>query len=94
MRARARWLPLQPTPEMLKDRGYHFLNIVAMLRPEVSVAQAQHELDTLASHFPVTKDGFPATFRAIAPAHQQVLDGAGAPGWCQALFAVRWRWCC
>ncbi len=71
------WLPLQPTAEMLKDRGYHFLNIVAMLRPNVSVAQTQQELDTLASHFPVTKDGFPASFRATL--YQQVLTGPVRP---------------
>ena len=79
------WLPLQPTAEMLKDRGYHFLNIVAMLRPNVSVAQAQQELDTLASHFPVTKDGFPASFRATL--YQQVLTGPVRPV-LYALFAA------
>ena len=79
------WLPLQPTAEMLKDRGYHFLHIVAMLRPNASVAQAQQALDTLASHIPVTKDGFPATFRATL--YQQVLTGPVRPV-LYALFAA------
>ena len=46
--AKGVWLPLQPTPEMLKDRGYDFFNIVALARPGVSVAQAQAELDAIA----------------------------------------------
>jgi putative ABC transport system permease protein len=46
--AKGVWLPLQPTPEMLKDRGYDFFNIVAQARPGVSVAQAQAELDAIA----------------------------------------------
>ena len=39
------WLPLQPTPLMLNDRGYHFEYIVGKLRPGVTLAQAQAELD-------------------------------------------------
>src|ERR1700677_1882427 len=50
------WLPLQPSPEMLKDRGYDFFNIVAELRPNVTPAQAQRELDAIAAHIPRTKD--------------------------------------
>lgn len=42
------WLPLQPTPEMLKDRGYDFFNIVGQLRPGATVQAAQQELDTIA----------------------------------------------
>jgi putative ABC transport system permease protein len=39
------WLPLQPSPLMLKDRGYHFEYILGKLRPGVTLAQAQAELD-------------------------------------------------
>ena len=31
------WLPLQPTPLMLNDRGYHFEYIVGKLRPGVTL---------------------------------------------------------
>jgi putative ABC transport system permease protein len=41
------WLPLAPTQEMLSQRGYNFFTIIAMLRPGVSVQQAQTELDTI-----------------------------------------------
>jgi putative ABC transport system permease protein len=42
------WLPVQPTPEMLKDRGYNFTVIVGELRPGVTAEQAQAELDIIA----------------------------------------------
>jgi predicted permease len=42
---KAVWLPLQPTPLMLSERGYHFEYIVGKLRPGVTLAQAQAELD-------------------------------------------------
>jgi ABC-type antimicrobial peptide transport system permease subunit len=37
--AKGVWIPLQPTPEMLKDRGYNFFNVVGRLRPGVTLAQ-------------------------------------------------------
>jgi putative ABC transport system permease protein len=39
------WLPLQPTPLMLNERGYHFDFIIGQLRPGVTLEQAQAELD-------------------------------------------------
>jgi putative ABC transport system permease protein len=79
------WLPLQPTAEMLKDRGYNFFNIVGELGPGVSVAQAQRELDSIAAHTPKTKDGNAAKFQA-AP-YQEVLTGPVRPV-LYALFAA------
>jgi len=71
------WIPLQPTAEMLKERGYHFFNIVAELRRGVSVAQAQHELDAIASHIPREKDQSAITFRASS--YQELLIGPVRP---------------
>jgi putative ABC transport system permease protein len=42
------WLPMQPTPLMLKERGYSFDYILGQLRPGVTQAQAQAELDRTA----------------------------------------------
>jgi putative ABC transport system permease protein len=39
------WLPMQPTPLMLSDRGYSFDDIIGQLRPGVTLAQGQAELD-------------------------------------------------
>ena len=44
------WLPLQPTPEMLKLRGDSFFSIVAQMRPGVDVKQVQAELGAITDH--------------------------------------------
>lgn len=79
------WLPVQPTAEMLKDRGYHFFNIVGRVRPGVDTAQEQRELDSIAAHIPVTKNGNPSTFRATS--YREVLTGPVRPV-LYALFAA------
>ena len=71
------WLPVQPTGEMLKDRGYHFFNVVGELKSGVSTAQAQHELDAIAAHIPRTKDESITAFRATP--YQEVLTGPVRP---------------
>ncbi|HEY1902017.1 MAG TPA: ABC transporter permease [Terracidiphilus sp.] len=71
------WLPLQPTGEMLKDRGYDFFNVVGELRPGVTVTQAQRELDAIAAHIPLTKDDSKVAFRAGL--YQEVLTGPVRP---------------
>jgi putative ABC transport system permease protein len=71
------WMPVQPTPEMLKNRGYHFFNVLAELRPGVSIGQAQRELDAIAAHIPRTKDESTVSFRANL--YQEVLTGPVRP---------------
>ncbi|HEV2133716.1 MAG TPA: ABC transporter permease [Terracidiphilus sp.] len=71
------WLPIQPTNEMLHDRGYDFFNIVGELRPGATVQQAQHELDAIASRIPIEPGGSPTTFRADS--YQQLLTGPVRP---------------
>lgn len=71
------WLPLQPTGEMLKDRGYDFFNMVGELRPGVTVAQAQRELDAIAAHIPRTKDDTKVAFQAGL--YQEILTGPVRP---------------
>jgi putative ABC transport system permease protein len=48
--AKGLWLPIQPTPEMSKDRGYHFLRIMATLKPGVTLAREQSEINAIAQH--------------------------------------------
>jgi putative ABC transport system permease protein len=74
---KAVWLPMQPTGEMLKDRGYHFLNVVGELGAGVSSQQAQHELDAIAAHIPPGHSGDAIAFSA-AP-YQEVLTGPVRP---------------
>jgi predicted permease len=76
------WLPLQPSTEMMKDRGYSFFSIVGKLRPDTSIAQVQQELNAIAAR--ISSDGTHSTvaFRAIP--YQQVLTGPVRP----VLFAL------
>lgn len=43
------WMPLYFTPERWAQRGNHFLNVVARLKPTVTRKQAQTEMDMIAS---------------------------------------------
>jgi putative ABC transport system permease protein len=79
------WLPVQPTAEMLNQRGYHFFNMVGRLRPDVSIMQAQHELDAIAARIPHTKTGEAVGFRATP--YQELLTGPVRPV-LYALFAA------
>ncbi len=71
------WFPLQPTSEMLNDRGYSFFLVIGKLRPGVSIAQAQRELDAIASHIPRKASESKITLRAFP--YQDLLTGSVRP---------------
>ncbi len=71
------WLPLQPSAEMLKDRGYHFFQVVGMLRPGATAGQFQRELDAIAAHIPKTDQGSGTEFSTYG--YQEVLTGPVRP---------------
>jgi predicted permease len=81
------WLPLQPSQEMLTERGYQFFSIVGELAPGVTRAQAQQELDAIAAHISgattITKNT--NLFRATP--YQELLTGSVRPV-LYALFAA------
>lgn len=79
------WVPLQPTAEMLKDRGYNFFNIVGELRPGISNIQEQRELDAIAAHIPKTQSGNTVAFSTTP--YQEALTGPVRPV-LYALFAA------
>ena len=76
------WLPIQPTQEMLTQRGYHFFNIAGVMRPGVTVAQLQQEVSAIAARIPHEHNDTPITFR-VDP-YQEVLTGPVRP----VLFAL------
>jgi putative ABC transport system permease protein len=55
------WTPLLFDPEEQKDRGSHYLRVIGLLKPGVSVAQAESVLDAIAQRaqqqFPETNSG-------------------------------------
>ena len=69
------WLPIQPTPEMLKDRGYHFFNVAGVMRPGATIQQLQQEVSAIAARIPHEHE--PVTFRADH--YQEVLTGPVRP---------------
>lgn len=71
------WLPLQPTGEMLKERHYDFFNILGELRPGVTIAQAQQELNAIAAHISKIDPSHSVSF--MATPYQQVLTGPVRP---------------
>ncbi|MGO9340592.1 MAG: ABC transporter permease [Terracidiphilus sp.] len=71
------WLPLQPTAEMLKDRGYKFFNVIAEIRPGVTPEQAQRELDAIAAHIPPNKEESAIAFGSGL--YQEILTGPVRP---------------
>jgi putative ABC transport system permease protein len=69
------WMPMQPTPEMLQDRGYDFFAILATPAPGVTVPQVQAELGLIAKRIRATDsraDGKLA-FRAVS--YREIVTG-------------------
>ena len=71
------WLPLQPSAEMLKDRGYNFFNVLGEVRTGVTTTQVQRELDVIAAHIPRDKGDSKLAFKAGF--YQEALTGPVKP---------------
>lgn len=71
------WLPLQPSGEMLKDRGYDFFSVVAQMKPGVTLPQLQQELNSIAAHIPREKGQEPMVLHAAS--YQETLTGSVRP---------------
>lgn len=71
------WLPLQPTGEMVKDRGYDFFNVVGELRPGVTIHQLRQELDAIAARIRQTDSKNTVTLGAIP--YLEALTGSVRP---------------
>ncbi|HEY6250123.1 MAG TPA: ABC transporter permease [Candidatus Angelobacter sp.] len=73
------WLPLQPTPEMLKERGYHFFYVVGQLKPGVTRAQAQSELNAIAQHISQADPNGARKLEFPLASYQEMLTGPVRP---------------
>jgi predicted permease len=71
------WIPLQPTNEMLTSRGYDFFIALGEVRPGVTQAQAQQEINAIAARIPRDHDDAPLAFGVYS--YQQVLTGPVRP---------------
>ena len=73
------WLPIQPTTEMQKDRGSHFFYVLASLKPDATLPQAQAELDAIAKRI---REEDPIKNRDVnfrAQGYQELLTGPVRP---------------
>ena len=71
------WLPLQPTGEMLKDRGYNFFEVVGRLRDGANLGQLQQELKAIGARIPRTDSGTIVELNAWS--YQELLTGSVRP---------------
>jgi putative ABC transport system permease protein len=74
------YAPLQVTPELIKSRGNHSYYVIGRLKPGVSMATAQADIDNLtarlAQQFPETNTGWGATVFPIVKDTVRLYDTA------------------
>jgi predicted permease len=82
------WLPLQPSQEMLTERGSSFFSILGRLKPGATLPQLQSELSATAQriHELDTKAKSDLSFRSMP--YQDSLTGPVAPVFLALLVAV------
>jgi predicted permease len=82
------WVPIQPTPEMLKERGYNFFKIVAQIKAGSSLAQLRTDLAGVAHRIRLgdakTTEDIPFT----ADFYQRLLTGDVRPVFVALLVAL------
>ncbi len=71
------WVPLAFTPDLFEEnnRGSHFLNVIARLKPGVTAAQAQADLNTVTTrlsseHTATYRSGFSTSIRSL---HEELV---------------------
>ena len=71
------WLPLQPSKEMLGDRGYDFFIVLGKVRSGVTQPQLQQEINAIAARIPRDHGEAPLAFRVNS--YQEALTGPVRP---------------
>ncbi|MBV8674577.1 MAG: ABC transporter permease [Acidobacteriaceae bacterium] len=82
------WLPLQPSPEMLKDRGYDFFNIIGQMKPGVTVTQAQQDLNAIVQRIKQADPKESEGLALSAASYQELLTGPVRPVFLGLLAAL------
>jgi putative ABC transport system permease protein len=73
------WLPLQPSAEMLKDRGYDFFTIMGLMRPGVTIAQVQQDVKAIAKHIQAVEPEHAEGLALDVTSYQESLTGNVRP---------------
>jgi len=82
------WLPLQPTQEMLTERGYHFFNVLGQMRPGVPLAQEQQELNAIVQRIRQADPKGSEGLALDAVSYQELLTGPVRPVFLALLGAL------
>jgi len=82
------WLPIQPTGEMLKDRGYHFFMILGQLKPGVDGAQAQSEFNAIAQRIRQADPEHSTDLNLPLASYAEMLTGPVRPVFIGLLIAL------
>jgi len=86
--AKGLWLPLQPTGEMLKERGYHFFFIVGQMKPGVTVSQLRSELSAIAQRIRQADPNSARSLTLTAASYQGILTRSARPVFLGLLVAL------
>lgn len=82
------WLPLQPTGEMLRERGYHFFYILGTAKPDVSLAQINAELGAVTKRIRQTDPEHTRNLEVRAASYQELLTGPVRPVFTALVIAL------
>ena len=86
--AKGLWLPIQPTPEMLKERGYHFFYFIGQMKPNVTRAQVQGDLNAIVQRIKQTDPEHSRNLEFHAASYQEMLTGPVRPVFIGLLIAL------
>ncbi|HSM84858.1 MAG TPA: ABC transporter permease [Candidatus Limnocylindrales bacterium] len=82
------WLPLQPTQEMLTERGYHFFYVVGEMKPGATSAQVQSELGAIAQRARQIDPKGARDLEFRAASYQEILTGPVRPVFIALVIAL------
>jgi predicted permease len=82
------WLPLQPTGEMLRERGYQFFYILGVAKPDVSLAQVNSELGAITNRIRQADPEHTRRLEVRAAGYQELLTGPVRPVFMALLIAL------
>ncbi|HEV3219023.1 MAG TPA: ABC transporter permease [Candidatus Acidoferrales bacterium] len=69
------WVPMQPTPEMEKERGFNLFSMMGELKPGASVAQARAELGMIVKQIQSADPKHAADLKLYMKPYQEALTG-------------------
>ncbi len=68
------WVPIAFPPEEAAQRGNHFLEVIARMKPGITLKQAQAEMDTIAARLAQQYPDYNTrTGAVVVPLHEQVV---------------------